>query len=457
MNGPWKEWIRLFLATIGLVAFLVGLVVAAYVFNLRADLSLGNRFTLSNHALAVLRQLERPVHVTSFIRTGDGRNPVLKDLLWQVAHESPLVSYELVDINRHPAMATTKGVNSYGASVVESAGRRSDFSQPTEAQLISAIAHVSQPPKKVYALGGHGECAISNTDRHRGCSEMGYAISAELYHLEQLNLLALEEVPADAAVLLIVGPASDPLDTELAKLESYLDRGGNLLVMLDPFKTPGLGKLLARYGIEVHDNIVLDPDHRLSGGEPFSIVLTNRNRSHLLSGTLDAPPLFSGARSLTGHDDEEDGRIVTELLKTGAQSWASHDAAVLSGKTARFVGGRDLNGPLVVGLELTARPRSPAAPPGERTRIVAFGDAGFATNRFLEYLGNKDLLLNSINWLARQEGLISTRPKRKQPGKNQFFVSQAEGRRVFLGAAVFEPLLFIVVGVAMMFRRRLRP
>jgi ABC-type uncharacterized transport system involved in gliding motility auxiliary subunit len=88
---------------------------------------------------------------------------------------------------------------------------------------------------------------------------------------------------------------------------------------------------------------------------------------------------------------------------------------------------------------------------------VAFGDSGFATNRFLEYLGNKDLLVNSVNWLAKEEQLISTRAKRKTPGRNQFFVSQAEGRRVFLGAVVYEPLFFMLVGIGVMLRRRLRP
>ncbi|MFP6609913.1 MAG: GldG family protein [Deltaproteobacteria bacterium] len=457
MNAPWQQWLRLVLATAGLVVLLVVLVATAYMFNLRVDLSPGGRFTLSDHALAVLHGLDEPVHVTSFIRTEDSRNPVLKDLLWQASHENPLLSYELVDINRHPALASTKGVNSYGASVVESAGRRADFSQPTEAQLVSAIAHVSHEAKKVYVLGGHGECAMENTDRHRGCSEMAHSISAEFYEVAELNLLAVDDVPADASVVIIAGPASDLLEGELAKLARYLDRGGDLLVMLDPFKATGLGTLLGEYGIDVHDDVVLDPDHRLSGGEPFSLVLVDRNRHHLLSGTLDAPPLFSGARSFGGRDDEASGRVITRLLKSGPRSWASHDPGVLAGKEPRFVGGRDINGPLVLGIEVSARPRAEGVAGGERTRIVAFGDSGFATNRFLEYLGNKDLLVNSVNWLAKEEQLISTRAKRKTPGRNQFFVSQAEGRRVFLGAVVYEPLFFMLVGIGVMLRRRLRP
>ncbi len=457
MNGPWRQWLRLVLATAGLVALLLGLVAAAYKFNLRVDLSPGNRFTLSAYALTVLGDLDEPVHITAFIRTEDGRNPVLKDLLWQAAHENSLLSYELVDINRNPAMATAKGVNSYGASVVESARGRADFSQPTESQLISAIVHVTQPAKKVYVLTGHGECSTANTDRRRGCSEMRYAISAEFYEVETLNLLAVEEVPRDAAVLLVAGPASDPVATEVAKLRAYLDRGGDLLVLLDPFKAPGFGRLLSDYGIEVRDDIVLDPEHRLSGGEPFSLVLVDRNHRHLLSATLDAPPLFSAARSLGGRGDEEAGLVVTALLKSGQRSWASHDPEALTSGSPRFVGGRDVNGPLVLGLAVSARPAPGRAAEGERVRIVAYGDSGFATNRFLEYLGNKDLLLNSINWLARQEGLISTRSKRKAPGRHQFFVSHAEGRRIFLGAVVYEPLFFIVFGLAMMLARRLRP
>ena len=45
------------------------------------------------------------------------------------------------------------------------------------------------------------------------------------------------------------------------------------------------------------------------------------------------------------------------------------------------------------------------------TRLVVFGDSDFASNGYLGIQGNADLLLNTVNWLAEQENLISIRPR----------------------------------------------
>jgi hypothetical protein len=454
-----RNYFRLIVAAIGVFTLLVLVTVACYVHNVRFDLSPGARFTLSDHALGVLHGLDVPVRITAFIRTEDARNPILKDLLWQAAHENPLVSYTVVDINRSPALAAEYDVDAYGASVVEANGRRSDFSLPTESQLISAIVHVTQPPKKVYVVTGHGECDMNDQDSRHGCTGMRDAMSVELYDVEALSLFGGTPVPDDAAVVIEAGPTSDPLSEELRALAGYLDRGGKLLVMLEPFRTPRLCGMLGDYGIKCGDDIIIDPDNRLGGGEPFSAAVTDMNRNHLITATLRAPAVLSGTRSLHAIPDAEKNREATWLLRSGEYSWASHDPAVLQGRPPEFVAGRDVNGPLDVAVEVWM-PAPGAAPDASKapiTRIVAFGDSDFVTNRFLDYLGNRDLFLNTVNWLAREEHLISTRKPAKRPGVNVFMVTEDDLRRIFQQAAVIEPVLFIAVGLLIFVWRRLRP
>ena len=61
-----------------------------------------------------------------------------------------------------------------------------------------------------------------------------------------------------------------------------------------------------------------------------------------------------------------------------------------------------------------ARPQ-PTAEAGRtakpETRIVVFGDSDFVANGYLGIPGNRDLFLNTVNWLAQQENLISIRPR----------------------------------------------
>src|SRR5690606_25743095 len=138
-------------------------------------------------------------------------------------------------------------------------------------------------------------------------------------------------------------------------------------------------------------------ENRMAGGEPWSAVLSDRNRSHLVTSTLKAPPLFSLAAAVVARDDDEAGRDAETLLKSGPRSWASYDPSIVESGDATFVAGRDVNGPIPVAVEVV----EPAAkgPEGAQTRILVFGDSEFVTNRFLDYLGNKDLLVNAVNWL----------------------------------------------------------
>jgi hypothetical protein len=453
ISRSWFKWGQLALAAVGVTWLLVAVVAATYVHNVRWDLSTGDRFTLSDHARQVLAKVDRPVRIHAFIRTEDARNPYLKDLLWQVSRENPQIVYDVVDVNRNPAMAAQYGVSAYGSTVVEAGDKRADFSNPNESLLMSALLKVLQEPKQVAVLSGHGECSIDNTDRNVGCSLLRDALSLEGYRVAKVSLLGGSDLPEDTDILLIPGAQDDLLESESAAIGRWLERGGKLFVMVDPFRASRLVSLLGFYGIEVGANVVLDTDNRMAGGEQWSAVVSDLNRQHLVSGSLKSPPLFSLAAAVVARSDDAIGRQAEVLLKTGPRSWASYDPKILEGSDATFVAGRDVNGPIPVTVAVT-QPASRATVEGKDIRILAVGDSDFASNRFLDYLGNKDLLLNGVNWLAREDSLIGARPARKTPGKNQFFISNADADGVFEAAVLWQPGLFLLVGIAVFVRRR---
>ena len=43
--------------------------------------------------------------------------------------------------------------------------------------------------------------------------------------------------------------------------------------------------------------------------------------------------------------------------------------------------------------------------------MAAIGDSDFIANAYLGVEGNRDLFMNTVNWLAQQENLIAIRPK----------------------------------------------
>jgi ABC-type uncharacterized transport system involved in gliding motility auxiliary subunit len=83
---------------------------------------------------------------------------------------------------------------------------------------------------------------------------------------------------------------------------------------------------------------------------------------------------------------------------------------------------------------------------------VVFGNSAFLTNAQIANAGNVNLGQNAINWLARQEQALGIAPR--SPEQVQLFLSAAQMRNVFLISLVGLPVLAIVLGVAVWWRRR---
>jgi ABC-type uncharacterized transport system involved in gliding motility auxiliary subunit len=453
-----RQWALLLVATAGLGGSLVMLQVILAQHTWRLDLTPEKRFTLSEHALQVLQGLDRDVQIVAFLRSDDARNAEIEDLLTRVRNVSPRVRYSVVDVNRNPAVARQYGVDNYGSLVVESEGRRKDFANPREDLLMEAILQVTRPARKVvYCLTGHGEQDLDNTDRDRGYSAVRLALRSEFYEVQPLSLLREAGVPADASVVLIAGPRKDLLTAELLKLGAYIERGGSLLIMLDPQSAPSLSTFLDRYGVTVSDEVVVDPENRLFAGDYLTMTVPGLSERHPVSAALKAPPLFSQARAIWFAGAPDAATAGAEIkgidfLHTSKTSWRTPDRDVLRTGVGALVSVRDQPGPVSVGVSVLVD--YPAEGQRRAARLIVLGDSDFANNFFIEYLGDRDLLVNAVNWLAGEEELLGQRPQLRQPGVNQFFVSARQGRLAFTLGTIVEPAIFLLVGAVVYLRRR---
>jgi ABC-type uncharacterized transport system involved in gliding motility auxiliary subunit len=85
-------------------------------------------------------------------------------------------------------------------------------------------------------------------------------------------------------------------------------------------------------------------------------------------------------------------------------------------------------------------------------RFVVIGSSDWAANSFLRFNGNRDLALNTINWLASDEELISIRPKEQED--RRITMTNAQIRWVGITSLLLLPLIVIVTGVSVWWRRR---
>jgi ABC-type uncharacterized transport system involved in gliding motility auxiliary subunit len=448
------------LAIVGLLAFL------ANRYSWRFDASEAGVHSLSDQTLKLLAELERDVQLTAFYPKL--QQPAVRDLLEKYQYASPRVKVEFADPNARPDLVEGLGVDpaKLGQGLLRVAlGEESvEIEQPDEPKLTNALVKLTRTGhKKVYFLSGHGERAVEGkeADGKEGFARAADALSNENYRFETLLLAAKGEVPEDADVVVVAGPTRPLLPEEHAALERYLARGGALLVMLDPRAQTDLYEPLARWGVEVGDDAVVD---RVQGlfGQAMS-PLAGEYGDHEITREMREVTLFPMARSVKPR--EVDGASLVEIVRTSPNSWAERDLATLFSEGRAELGGKDLAGP--VPIAVAGRPAVDGTPaeggagegedapqPGE-PRLVVFGDSDFASNQALDAYRNRDLFVNSVNWLLGDVEAISIRPNKSRASRLTLSTEQLSQVR-YLSLFVL-PEAIAVLGVLAWWSRRRAP
>lgn len=429
----------------------------------RWDLTAGGVFTLSDQTRKILAELPEPVQVKVFAspRVADR----FRDRIAEYDNASDRLQVEYIEPMKQPARAAEYEVQMDGTVVFEYQGRRERTTSETEQELTNAIVKLTQgTQKKVYFVQGHGERDTANSEA-TGYAGVASALRSDNLLMETVVLAQQSEVPADADVLVIAGPTADYLPTEVEMIRAYLQRGGKLLMMLDPPDRPdrppltNLIALAQEWGIHVGTDVVVDanPNSRAFGAGPAT-PLAASYPAHAITERLDTLTAFHLVRSVSPAPGGADGRRAQALVETGPASWAETDMkALAAGGALRLDEDQgDRRGPISVAAAVSApvadAPAAEEGAPTPETRVVIYGDSDFAANSTIQFLGNRDLFLNTVNWLAQQETMIAIRAR--EPSDRRLTMTAGQQTRLFWLSILVIPGLIIAAGVHTWWRRR---
>ncbi len=490
--GQWRSVVELFdrrqarygtLATSGVLLGVAILVGANYILarqNVRWDLTAARQYSLSDQTVRILESLESPIRVMVFAQEFDF--PRYRDRLAEYEYTSSQVSLEFVDVDRNPGLARQYEVQSYGTVVFDYDGRVERVVSDQEQELTNAlIKAVEGEERKAYFLQGHGERLPTGTERD-GYSALADALRLDNLTVETVILSQAGEVPADAAVLVVAGPGTDLLPTEVALLRTYLEGGGKMLFLIDPPDSPeapgrdNLLGLIEEWGIEVGRDMVVD----ISGvgqllGTDATVPVAASYPPHPITDRFALLTAFPLARSVRPAAGGAGDRVATSFVETSPRSWAESNLDLTSGEVAMEEEQGDVPGPIsiaaAVAVEVEAAPDAGGdeaaetdAGAGEEAgaedadegpteaRVAVFGDSDFAANGSLGIQGNRDLVLNAVNWLAEQENLISIRPR--EPEDRRITLTADQQFRIQVAALFLIPGLIFGTGVFTWWRRR---
>jgi ABC-type uncharacterized transport system involved in gliding motility auxiliary subunit len=440
----------------------------------RLDLTENQAFTLALQTQDLIRTLKQPVKVWVF---DPRQNPQDQQLLESYHRLSQQFSYEFINPDAQPSLVQTFGVKKLGDVFIELPGARRQFVQTvdameaqetplsqgrlSESKLTNAIEQlIRDRAVTVYFLQGHGEHPL---DEGQGAMTQAVkALSGKSYTSKPLSLIQTGEFPKDADVVVLAGPQKALLAPEVRALITYLNQGGNVLLLADPTDADlGLDPFLSPWGVTLDKRVAIDASGRIVnlgpadavvnqyGDHPITKEFGSNVSFYSFSRPLDIKPI-AGVKS-------------TPLLQTSERSWAESN---IKEQPLKFDPGSDRQGPLTLGVALTrasgsipvphASPASPSSPPlptspspspspsptppnksgKKEARLVVLGNSSFAIDGFFDKALNGDVFLNSVRWLSQQDQQpLSIRPK------------EAKNRRIVLTPQQANLVSWIAIGI----------
>ena len=374
---------------------------------------------------------------------GGGRNaPLLSELA--ARHGVPDASVALI-----LSCGSRAKYVSYRELVTKDGGFRG------EEAVTSALIEVTEDKAAVcYVTTGHGELGVEDALPERGMSLLSRQLRNRNFEVRQLNLATVAEVPRDAAMVLVAGPATPFSASENARLRNYLyERNGRVLALLDPGREHGLEPTLAEWAIFSPDAELQEPDpaRRTTDGD---IALTRlEEKEHPLTKVLKEQNLpLIASRIRPARFDEgsaPDSTLgVWQLVFSSDAAWGETD---LVRRPVRFDPDRDQPGPVCLAAAAERATGIRKGVGGAGGRLVVIGTSQIAANQRLNRGGNRAFVTQCAAWLTDRDRAISL-PARGE-GEYQLNATAADFWALALRFALI-PLAVLAVGLAVSVWRR---
>ena len=429
-----------------LVVIIALLAYFAHEYRAEQDITRSGRNTLSQATLAALKQMTGPVTITAYAvrqdASGANIHKMIEERVRAYRRVKPDLQLQLVDPREQPKLAAEAGLRSPNALVIAYQRRTEqivlgDFTEQTFANALVRLMRGTN--NLVLWLDGHGERKLDGLANHE-LGRFGQQLRDKGFAVSSVNPGIAQEVPSNAALLIITHPQAELQPAETEKVLRYIDRGGNLLWLIDAEPLRGLQPLAEKLNLVLTPGTVVDPALPPRSGPPVFAVGANYAR-HAVVGTLQFNTLFPYARQIVADDNA--GWRVTPLVDVAPRGWV--EVGKLDAKPV-FDKSRDFPGPINVAsaLERTVGDRE--------QRVIVVGTGHFLSNSFLGNGGNLALGNGMINWLSGDDALIAVDPR--PAADTRIEIDATHLYLIAFFVLMLLPLIFAGTGIAVWWRRR---
>jgi len=422
--------------------------------HVQRDITHNASNSLEPASVEVLRQLVGPVNITVYATEQDARlgdiRKIIRNFMSLYQRYKPDLRLVFIDPEKEPEKTRAARVQLNGEMVVEYAGRSEHLTQLNEPILTGTLLRLAHShDQTVMYLDGHGERKLDGIANHDLGAPFGAKLKQNGFRINSLNLALAQDVPSNASVLVITQPQVDLMPGEVDKLLRYVERGGNLLWLVDAEPLHGLERLAEKLDLLLPPGTVIDPAATAMNA-PATWSLGAVYPPHAITRNFNLITAFPSARPLAWNENPDWQHSV--LVEVAARGWVSRSAAGDKPRDENRLSGHpfdkqhDIPGPAVIAVALQRNIND------REQRIVVVGNGAFLANSFAGNGGNVDLGVNMVNWLSSEEHLITLQPRAAKD--SNLVLSKTQLTAIGIGFLLGLPLLLAGVGVYIWWKRR---
>ena len=469
-----KKWIRDSVLTAALVLILIGIFILVNLLFMNLDIAPWDfteqgLYTLSDESKEQIANVEQNVTMYFF---GYDEGSTAVTLAKQYHDANDKITIQIINTSERPDLAAQYNVSTSSQLVAVQATERYkiidasemytydsstyQYIDVTEQKLTNAILDVTIAQKpQIYFLTGHGEYGISSSS---AMGTLATYIENDVNDVNTLDLLT-SDMPETCDVLVIANPTSDFTNLETEKIQNYINAGGKIVWMQDPYMFnagwtesttyPNITKILSQFGISFSSGVVCEQgtDHMIAGTPDLIIPQMTYNGIVQDLYTDGMVALLDSGRINTVSDEELEELGVTASPFLQSTETSFYRADINSDISQKL--DSDEDGPFVLAGILTKK-----IDDDTESTLVAYSNALFATNYTVQISGsigtpisirqNKDIILNTIAYLSDREDTIRIR---KDTGIVTFNAITEQENRVVLWIIFAIPVVIILAGI----------
>ena len=475
-----KKWLvdtsKTFLLMAIIVAIFIGINVLMQNWNpTPIDFSQEKLYTLTDESKERVKNIDKDVNIYFVGYTDEDNN---LELAKQYKKANEKITAEAVDANNRPDLVEKYGIENGTQGIIVECGEKSkvltsndlvtydtstyETISIAEEKLTSSIISVTSPKvPKVYFLQGYSEYSLS-----KNMNFLKVFLSNEINEVDTFDVLSVGKVPDDCDTLVITTPSKDFDDVATNAIIDYINSGRNILWLNSALTTskdmPNVNKVLAMYGVNPFEvGVIRETNASKMVTNSPDLIIPEIQSSKVTKDIYNTTGvIFVNATKINVNEDNLSELKVskTDLALASKDSYFRTDFNAKSNVALE----NEEKGTFIVGAELDKTLKEKNEETGESavtSKMIIFGENYFITdyplNQNSQYGAiqlayNKDLVLNSIAYLADREEDITAR---KSTGTVKY--TATEEQDTIIKVIIFAvPIVIIIAGIVVWQVRR---